>query len=87
MVARARQQRGLIRLDNVDEAAGMLFGMMVFEPQRAALFGHQPLPSRETIEARARSWWRCSCVDVGRDFARGEAGIWNIRIASDENTA
>ncbi len=52
---RVRQQRGLIRLDNVDEAAGMLFGMMVFEPQRAALFGHQPLPSRETIEARARS--------------------------------
>ncbi len=49
---RARQQLGLIALDN-DEAAGMLLGMMVFEPQRAALYGHQPLPDRTAISERA----------------------------------
>jgi len=50
---RARQKRGLIALDNVNEAAGMLLGMLVFEPQRAALYGHQPLPDRKAIAARA----------------------------------
>jgi AcrR family transcriptional regulator len=50
---RARQKRGLIALDNVDEAAGMLLGMLVFEPQRAALYGHQPLPDRKAISDRA----------------------------------
>ena len=51
---RARQKRGLIALDNVDEAAGMLLGMIVFEPQRAALYGHQPLPDHAAISERAR---------------------------------
>jgi AcrR family transcriptional regulator len=50
---RVRQKLGLIALDNVDEAAGMLLGMMVFEPQRAALYGHQPLPDRAAISERA----------------------------------
>jgi AcrR family transcriptional regulator len=49
----ARQKLGLIALDDVDEAAGMLLGMMVFEPQRAALYGHQPLPDRAAIAKRA----------------------------------
>jgi AcrR family transcriptional regulator len=50
---RGRQRLGLITLDDVDEAAGMLLGMMVFEPQRAALYGHQPLPDRMAISERA----------------------------------
>jgi AcrR family transcriptional regulator len=50
---RARQKRGLITLDDVDQAAGMLLGMMVFEPQRAALYGHQPLPDHTTMLERA----------------------------------
>jgi AcrR family transcriptional regulator len=50
---RDRQQLGLIALDDVDEAAGMLLGMMVFEPQRAALYGHLPLPNRAAISRRA----------------------------------
>ena len=49
----ARQKLGLIALDDVDEAAGMLLGMIVFEPQRAALYGHQPLPDRAAISKRA----------------------------------
>jgi len=52
---RMQQKRGLIRLDDVDEAAGMLLGMVSSAPRRAALFGHVPLPSRSQIEARVRS--------------------------------
>ena len=60
---RARQKLGLIALDDVDAAAGMLLGMMVFEPQRAALYGHQKLPDRVAISERAAA---CS-----RLFLRG----------------
>jgi AcrR family transcriptional regulator len=52
---RAQQQRGSIKLDDIDEAAGMLLGMVASAPRRAALFGRVPLPSRSEIEARARS--------------------------------
>jgi len=45
----------LIALDDVDEAAGMLLGMVAAAPRRAAIFGGQPLPSRSQIEARART--------------------------------
>jgi AcrR family transcriptional regulator len=62
---RARQKRGLIALDNVDEAAGMLLGMLVFEPQRAALYGHQLLPDRKAISERASA-----CAKL---FLRGAA--------------
>jgi AcrR family transcriptional regulator len=52
---RAQQIRGLIALDDVDEAAGMLLGMIASAPRRAALFGGQPLPSRSQIDARVRT--------------------------------
>jgi len=52
---RAQQTRGLIALDDVDEAAGMLLGMVASAPRRAALFGGLPLPSRSQIEARVRT--------------------------------
>lgn len=52
---RVQETRGLIALDEVDEAAGMLIGMMVSSPQRAAIYGGVPLPSRPQLEARARS--------------------------------
>jgi AcrR family transcriptional regulator len=51
---RAQQQRGLIQLDDADAAAGMLLGMLVFEPQRAVMFGHKAAPTREELERRAR---------------------------------
>ncbi|RFB79475.1 TetR/AcrR family transcriptional regulator [Methylovirgula sp. 4M-Z18] len=50
---------GSIRLDDPHEAAGMLRGMMVMEPQRAAMLRHAPAPTREEIIARARR-----CVQV-----------------------
>jgi AcrR family transcriptional regulator len=52
---RLQQTRGAIALDDVDEAAGMLLGMVTSAPRRAALFGGVPLPSRPQIEARVRS--------------------------------
>ena len=54
---RVQQKRGLIALDDIDEAAGMLIGMATSAPQRAAIFGGQPLPQRSEIEARLR---RCA---------------------------
>jgi AcrR family transcriptional regulator len=50
-----QQKRGLIALDNADEAAGMLLGMLASAPRRAAMFGGVPLPSRPQIEARVRT--------------------------------
>ena len=52
---RAQQARGTIRLDDAQSAAGMLLGMLAFQPQRGVMFGHKPPPSRQEIEHRARS--------------------------------
>jgi AcrR family transcriptional regulator len=52
---RVQQKRGMIALDDADEAAGMLLGMLTSAPRRAAMFGDVPLPSRPQIEARVRS--------------------------------
>jgi AcrR family transcriptional regulator len=52
----ARQCRqGLIVLDDAELAADMLRGMMVFEPQRAALLGQEPPPDAAAIAARANA--------------------------------
>ncbi|SDO42422.1 TetR/AcrR family transcriptional regulator [Afipia sp. GAS231] len=58
-----QEKRGLIRLDDAEEAAGMLLGMVADAPRRATMFGGLPLPSRPQIEARVRK-----CVGV---FLRG----------------
>ncbi len=60
---RVQQQHGLIALEDVEEAAGMLLGMVADAPRRAAMFGGLPLPSRSQIEARVRT-----CVGL---FRRG----------------
>jgi AcrR family transcriptional regulator len=49
---RAQQARGTITLDDVDEAAGMLMGMLSSAPQRAAIFGGKPLPTVSQIKER-----------------------------------
>jgi AcrR family transcriptional regulator len=60
---RTQQQCGLIALDDIEEAAGMLLGMVASAPRRAAMFGGVPLPPRAEIEARVR---RCAAL-----FLRG----------------
>jgi len=63
---RTQHKRGLLVVDDADAAAGMLLGMLVFQPQRAVMFGHAPLPTREQLEIRAQM--------VAATFLRGCAG-------------
>jgi AcrR family transcriptional regulator len=51
---RLQVKRGLIDLDNPEEAAGILIGMVASAPQRAAIYGGLPLPSRAQLKARVR---------------------------------
>ena len=52
---RVQMKRGVIELEDASEAAGMLIGMVVSAPQRAAIFGGLPLPSRAKLERRVRT--------------------------------
>jgi AcrR family transcriptional regulator len=47
-------RRGSITLDDAEQAADMLRGMMAMEPQRAALLGQAPPPDASAIAARAK---------------------------------
>jgi len=51
---RAQAARGLIEIGDATSAAGMLLGMLVFQPMRAVMFGHKAPPSRQEIENRAK---------------------------------
>lgn len=52
------RQRGTLELDDPHLAAGMLRGMMIMEPQRAAMLGQQAAPSDAEIVDRARACTR-----------------------------
>jgi AcrR family transcriptional regulator len=60
---KAQNERGLVRLDDAEAAAGMLLGMLVFQPQRAVMFGHAPAPDRAELMRRAQA--------VAKLFLRG----------------
>ena len=49
---RAEKERGLIAIENPEIAAGMLLGMLAFEPQRAVMSGQKPLPTRQELLQR-----------------------------------
>jgi AcrR family transcriptional regulator len=51
---RIQIQRGRLKLDDPVEAAGILVGMVASAPQRAAVYGGVPLPSRSQIERRVK---------------------------------
>ena len=68
---RVQKKRGLIELDDVDEAAGMLIGMVTSAPQRAAIFGGLPLPSRSQLKARVRT---CARIFLRGCQARRSSG-------------
>ena len=51
---KAQAKCGLIDIENPEVAAGMLLGMLVFQPQRAVMFGHAPVPDRAQLERRAQ---------------------------------
>ena len=50
-----QSERGLIRIDDAETAAGILLGMLVFQPQRAVMFGHAPTLTHQELEQRARA--------------------------------
>ncbi|MEZ2131796.1 MULTISPECIES: TetR/AcrR family transcriptional regulator [unclassified Sinorhizobium] len=56
---RKQMDRGLIALEDPHAACGMLRGMMIMEPQRAAMLRQQPRLHIEEIAARARM-----CADL-----------------------
>jgi AcrR family transcriptional regulator len=68
---RVQKKRGLIEIDDVEEAAGMLLGMVASAPRRAATFGAVALPSRPQIEARVR---RCATLFLRGCQANGKSG-------------
>jgi AcrR family transcriptional regulator len=49
----AQSDRGLIKIDDAEAAAGMLLGMLAFQPQRAVLFARALPLNREQLERRA----------------------------------
>jgi len=63
---KAQSERGLIKIDDAGTSAGILLGMLAFQPQRAVLFAHAPPPTREELEKRAQA--------VAALFLRGCAG-------------
>jgi len=63
---RGHIKRGKIKLDNPDETAGILIGMVASAPQRAAIYGGVPLPSPSEIERRVKT-----CASM---FLRGYRG-------------
>jgi AcrR family transcriptional regulator len=63
---RVQIKRGKIKLDNPDETAGILIGMIASAPQRAAIYGGVPLPSPSEIERRVKT-----CASL---FLRGHRG-------------
>jgi AcrR family transcriptional regulator len=56
---RTQVERGLIALDDPHAACGMLRGMMIMEPQRAAMLRQKPAPKTEEIAHRAKM-----CADL-----------------------
>jgi AcrR family transcriptional regulator len=51
---RTQIQRGRLKLDDPVETAGILIGMVASAPQRAAIYGGVPLPTRSQIERRVK---------------------------------
>jgi AcrR family transcriptional regulator len=51
---RRQCERGFIKLDDPQAAAGMLRGMMVMDPQRAAMLGQRGAPGPSEIAGRAK---------------------------------
>jgi AcrR family transcriptional regulator len=52
---KAQAARGLIEIGDATATAGMLIGMLVFQPMRAVMFDHQSPPGGEEIERRAKA--------------------------------
>jgi AcrR family transcriptional regulator len=63
---RTQAKRGLVVIDDADAAAGMLLGMLAFQPQRAVMYGHAPAPTREELEQRVAACAKLFLQGCGR---------------------
>jgi AcrR family transcriptional regulator len=63
---RTQAKRGLLVIDDANAAAGMLLGMLVFQPQRAVMYGHAPAPTREQLELRVAACAKLFLQGCGR---------------------
>jgi len=63
---RTQAGRGLLTLDDADVAAGMLLGMLVFQPQRAVLFGQAPPPTHDQLVHRAEACTKLFLAGCGK---------------------
>lgn len=68
---RTRAKQGSITIDDASEAAGILIGMVVLTPLRAAHYGGVPLPSRAEIEQRIRTCARLFLRGCQRQATQG----------------
>jgi AcrR family transcriptional regulator len=66
---------GALTLDDPHEAAGMLRGMMILEPQRAVMMGKAPTPSPAEIAVRAKA---CARLFLGGCLARPPAAATSL---------
>jgi AcrR family transcriptional regulator len=63
---RTQHKRGLLSVDDADAAAGMLLGMLAYQPQRAVMFGHAPALTHEQIAQRAGACAKLFLEGCGR---------------------
>src|ERR1700758_1173458 len=63
---RTQHKRGLLVVDDADAAAGMLLGMLVFQPQRAVMYGHAPAPTRDELEQRVAACAKLFLAGCGK---------------------
>jgi AcrR family transcriptional regulator len=70
-------REGAIEIDDLYETAGMLRGMMIFDPQRAATLGQAPPPSIDEITNRATR-----CARLFLDGCR--KGKTGVRLSSQQ---
>ena len=62
--------RDRIALDNPGQAVGMLRGMMIMEPQRAAMLGQRQAPDQDAVAARAKA-----CTKLFLEGCRNRAAL------------
>jgi len=67
---RVEKERGLIAVEDPEIAAGILLGMLAFEPHRATMFGRNPLQGRKDLEKRIQI---CTDLFLHGDLANGAA--------------
>jgi AcrR family transcriptional regulator len=65
---RVEKERGLIAIEDDEVAAGMLLGMLAFEPQRTVMLGQKPPPGGQELARRV-----AVCASLFLDGARAKA--------------